>query len=107
LNVFGAYLHGTDTLGLYSMGTGALLASVRPNYHAAFTQADYVIYPWLQASYRYETVTPGDREVPSVRSGVANVSALIRANVKAMAEYQRDLREGRNNTFHTLLRFAF
>ena len=36
-----------------------------------------------------------------------NVSALIRANVKAMVEYQRDLREGENHSLNVLLRFAF
>ncbi len=107
LNVFGAYLRGTDTLNLYGMRSGALLDTIQPNYHASFAQADYVIYPWLQASYRYETVAPGDREVSSLRTGVANVSALIRANIKAMVEYHRDLREGRNYSLNTLLRFAF
>jgi hypothetical protein len=45
--------------------------------------------------------------VPSLKTGVFNVSALIRANVKAMAEYQRDFRQGENNSFGVLLRFAF
>jgi hypothetical protein len=35
------------------------------------------------------------------------VSALIRANIKAMVEYHRDLREGRNYSLNMLLRFAF
>ena len=107
LNVFGAYMRGTDTLNLLGKGAGALLSTINPNYHSSFAQADYMIYPWLQASYRYETVLPGDRDVPSLRANVANVSALVRANVKAMVEYQRDLREGRNHSLNTLLRFAF
>ena len=107
LNVFASYLRGTDTLNLYGIRTGALLDTIEPNYHASFAQADYVIYPWLQASYRYETVTPGDPEAATLKTGVTNVSALIRANVKAMVEYQRDLREGRNHSLNTLLRFAF
>jgi hypothetical protein len=45
--------------------------------------------------------------VPSLRAAVANVSALVRANVKAMVEYQRDLREGQNNSLNGLLRFGF
>ena len=40
--------------------TAALLNTIEPDYHAWFAQADYIIYPWLQATYRYETVTPGD-----------------------------------------------
>jgi hypothetical protein len=107
LNVFGTYLHGTDTLNLYGRRSGALLDTIQPDYHASFAQADYVIYPWLQATYRYETVAPGDRAVASLRTNVINVSALIRANIKAMVEYHRDLREGRNHSLNTLLRFAF
>jgi hypothetical protein len=107
LNVFGVYLHGTDTLRVFDPGTSALLSALEPNFHAWFTQADYVIYPWLQAGYRYETVTPADRSVESLRTGVFDVSALVRANVKAMIEYQRDLRQGENHSLNGLLRFAF
>jgi hypothetical protein len=107
LNVFGVYLHGTDALSVFDATTAALLNAIEPDYHAWFTQADYVIYPWLQAGFRYETLTPADRSVPSVRTGVANVSALVRANVKAMVEYQRDLRQGGNHSLNGVLRFAF
>ncbi len=107
LNVFGAYLHGTDSLNTFEALRGSLINSADPDYHAWFTQGDYLIYPWLQAAVRYETVTPGDRSVPSLRTGVFNVSALVRANVKAMVEYQRDLRKGENHSLNALLRFAF
>jgi len=107
LNVFGAYLHGTDSLRVFNATTATLLHSVEPDYHSWFTQADYLFYPWLQGSFRYETVTPADPSVPSLRTGVFNVSALVRANVKAMVEYQRDLREGDNHTLNAVLRFAF
>ena len=107
LNVFGAYLHGTDSLQGFDATTDARLTAIEPDYHAWFTQADYVIYPWLQAGFRYETVTPADVNVPSLRTGVFNVSALVRANVKAMVEYQRDLRLGENHSLNALLRFAF
>jgi hypothetical protein len=107
LNVFGAYLRGTDTLNTFDATTNLLLNTVSPNYHAWFAQGDYVIYPWLQATARYETVTPADRTVASLRMGVFNVSALVRANVKAMVEYARDLRQGENHSLNALLRFAF
>jgi hypothetical protein len=107
LNVFGAYVHGTDSLQVSDPATATLLSTLEPNYHSWFTQADYLIFPWLQGTFRYETVTPADRSVQSVRTGVFNVSALARANVKAMFEYQRDLREGRNHSINVLLRFAF
>jgi hypothetical protein len=107
LNVFGAYLHGTDALQLTDAESGAVLTEIQPTYHAWFTQADYVIYPWLDASARYETVTPGDASVPSLRTGVFTLNALIRANVKALLEYQRDLREGANHSLNLIVRFAF
>ena len=107
LNVFGAYVHGTDNLQMIDPESLAPLSVINPNFHALFTQADYVIYPWLQAAVRYETLTPADRSVQSLRSGVVNLSALIRANVKGIVEYQRDLREGTNHSLNVFLRFAF
>jgi len=107
LNVFTAFVHGTDTLQQFDPASSVLLAEVQPTYNSWFVQADYVIYPWLQASGRYETVTPGDTTVQSLRTGTFNLSALIRANVKAMFEYQRDLREGQNHSANILVRFAF
>jgi len=106
LNVFGVYLHGSDSLNTFDVKDN-LVTAIEPDFHAFFTQADYLIYPWLQAGYRYEAVTPGDTSVESLRSNVFSVSALIRANVKAMFEYQRDLREGDNHSLSALLRFAF
>jgi hypothetical protein len=117
LNVFGAFVRGTDTLQLFDPDTNAFTGGmVQPHYRAWFTEADYVIYPWLHAAFRYETVRQGDRTVPgfggiqtspSLRTGVFNISALIRANVKGMLEYQRDLREGQNHSLNALVRFAF
>lgn len=107
LNVFGAYVHGTDTLRQFSPDSAEFLGEVKPSYHAWFAQADYVFYPWLLGSIRYETLTPGDRDVESLRTGTASVSALVRANVKAMLEYQRDLREAENHSLNAILRFAF
>jgi hypothetical protein len=107
LNVFGAYVHGKDTLRQYDGTSGDFLTAIEPTYDSWFVQGDYVIYPWLLGSARYETVTPADRSVPSVRTGVFSVSGLIRANVKAMLEYQRDLREAKNHSLDAVLRFAF
>jgi len=107
LNVFGAYVHGTDTLRQFDPDSSALLGEVKPTYHAWFAQADYVFYPWLLGAVRYETLTPGDRGVQSLRTGTVNLSALVRANVKAMVEYQRDLREAKNHSVNAILRFAF
>jgi hypothetical protein len=106
LNVFGVYMHGTDTLQMFDPD-GALLGQIAPSYHAWFTEADYVFYPWLHGAFRYETLTPADPNVASLRSAVFNLSALIRANVKGTLEYQRDLREGRNHSLNAVVRFAF
>jgi hypothetical protein len=107
LNLFGAYVHGTDTLRQFSPDSAEFLGEVKPTYNAWFGQADYVFYPWLLGAVRYETLTPGDRSVQSLRTGVVSVSGLIRANVKAMVEYQRDMREAKNHSFNAILRFAF
>jgi hypothetical protein len=107
LNVFGVYMHGSDSLQVFDAESAALVSTGEPDYHAAFVQADYLFYPWLQGSFRYETLTPADPSVQSRRTGVFNASALIRANVKAMVEYQRDMREGDNHSLNALLRFAF
>lgn len=107
LNVFGAYVHGKDTLRQFDGAAGDFLEEIEPSYNSWFIQADYVFYPWLHGAARYETVTPGDRSVRSLRTGVFSVSGLIRANIKAIAEYQRDLREGENHSLNVILRFAF
>jgi hypothetical protein len=107
LNVFGAYVHGADSLSPFDAASEALLSPLTAHYHAEFVQADYMIYPWLQAAARYETVSPGDTTVPSLRMGVFNLSALVRANVKAILEYQHDLRVGENHSLNALLRFTF
>ena len=107
LNVFGVYLRGTDTLQSFEPGDRAAFSTITPNFHAVFVQADYVFYPWLDGAFRYETLTPADRSAHSLRSTVVNLSALIRANVKGIVEYQRDMREGKNHSLNVLLRFAF
>ena len=107
LNVFGAYVHGKDTLRQFDSESGDFLEEIEPTYNSWFIQADYVFYPWLHGAARYETVTPADRSVRSLRTGVFSVSGLIRANIKAIAEYQRDLREGENHSLNVILRFAF
>jgi hypothetical protein len=107
LNVFGAYVHGKDTLRQFDGESGDFLLEIQPTYDSWFVQADYLFYPWLLGAARYETVTPGDRSVESLRTGVFSVSGLIRANIKAILEYQRDLREATNHSLDVVLRFAF
>ena len=106
LNVFGVALHGTDRLQLLDDATLAEVNETTRTYDAWFAQADYVIRPPFQVSARYENLRVADPTVPSIRTLNANLSLLIRANIKAMLEYHRDLRNSQNYTFATVLRFA-
>jgi hypothetical protein len=107
LNVFGAAVHGTDRLQLRDPDSGVPLDETTRTYDAWFAQADYVITPPFQASLRYENLRVADPTVPSIRTLNANFSFLARANIKAMLEYNRDLRESQNYTLSTVLRFAY
>jgi hypothetical protein len=106
LNVFGVALHGTDRLQLLEDESLAEINETTRSYDAWFVQADYVIRPPFQVSARYENLRVADPTVPSIRALNANFSLLIRANIKAMLEYHRDLRNSQNYTLATVLRFA-
>jgi hypothetical protein len=106
LNLFGVAQHGTDKLQLLDEDSLALVNESKPTYDAWFVQADWVIKPPFQLSARYENLRVGDSTVPSLRILNANFSFLIRANIKAMLEYRRDLRNSQNYTLATVLRFA-
>jgi hypothetical protein len=106
LNVFGAAVHGTDTLQLLDNDTLALVNETKRTYDSWFVQADYVIKPPFQVSARYENLRVADPSVPSIRFLNANLSVLIRANIKVMLEYHLDLRNTENYTLATVLRFA-
>jgi hypothetical protein len=106
LNVFGVALRGTDRLRLLDSG-GAFVSQRSRDYDAWFVQADYVILPPFQVSLRYEDLRPADRTAPRVEALNANFSFLVRANIKLMLEYHRDLKDSRNYQLNTLLRFAY
>jgi len=106
LNVFGVALHGTDKLQLLDNETLAHISETTRSYDVWFGQADYIIKPPFQVSVRYENLRVADPTVPSIRTLNANFSLLIRANIKTMLEYRRDLRKSQNYTLATVLRFA-
>lgn len=106
LNVFGVALTGRDHLNTFDDG-GTLANSASYRYRTGFVQADYVIVPPLQASLRYENVSPADRTASSIRALNASLSYFVYVNVKATVEYHRDLRESKNYDLSTILRFAF
>jgi len=106
LNVFGVVLAGRDHLDTFD-ATNTLIDSSSRKYHTWFVQADYVILPPLQASLRYENLTPADSAAPTTKAVDASLAFFAYANVKTIVEYQRDLHEPKNYTVSTILRFAF
>jgi len=87
---------------------GATVDSASHKFSTWFVQADYVIMPPLQASLRYENVTPpSEAAVQSIRALDAALTYYFYANVKGQLEYRRDLREAKNYELNTFLRFAF
>jgi hypothetical protein len=107
LNVFGVALSGRDRLDTFAEdGTRTNRGNFK--YNTWFVQSDYVILPPLQASLRYESLTPPRAaDTRSLRSLNLGLSYYFYANVKTMVEYHRDLRESKNYTLDTILRFAF
>ncbi len=79
LNLFGAYVHGSDLV----------LASGRGKPHIAtnawFLEGDTVILPWLMSIVRYDQGL-GDRNFLHVKRLVPGVSMMLRANVVLSAE---------------------
>ena len=107
LNVFGVALRGRDRLETFDPA-GARVDAGTHKYSTWFVQSDYVILPPLQASLRYESLTPPSAaEAKSLRALNASLSYFAYANVKLMLEYRRDLRESKNYSLDTILRFAF
>jgi hypothetical protein len=107
LNVFGVALSGRDRLDTFA-ADGSLANTESFRYNTWFIQSDYVIVPPLQASLRYESVSPpGAAEVKPLRALNVGLSYFAYANVKVMLEYRRDLRESKNYSLNTILRFAF
>jgi hypothetical protein len=107
LNVFGVVMHGSDQLQTFDQGTGALFDDSTRSFDAWFAQADYVIRPPFQVSFRYENLNPADTSAGNIRFYNADFSFLTRANVKMMAEYRRDAHESENYNLAGVLRFAY
>ena len=107
LNLFGVVVHGNDKLQLLNPDDLSLVSETSHGYDAWFVEGDYVIRPPFQVALRYEHLSPGDTSVPSLKFLNANFTFLIRANIKAMLEYRRDLRDSQNYALNTIVRFAF
>jgi hypothetical protein len=107
LNLFGVGLTGKDQLRTTYADSGDRVGDVSPTFHSWFLQADYVIRPPFQASLRYEQLQPGDRSVDSIEFLNADFTYLVRANIKAMFEYRRDMQDSQNYQIAGVLRFAY
>lgn len=109
LNVIGGFIAGDDTNAVYEpvedehggddehaeeeddhgIGEIELVRTNDDDYKSAFVEADYVVYPWLQAALRYEWLRPSSTSEGNFKLVTANLTALIRANVKALFEFAR------------------
>jgi hypothetical protein len=78
-------------------------------YNAWFVEGDYVFYPWLMGAVRYEWLEPSDRRRPDFERITANVTVLVRANVKTFLEYQKNIGGDLKDDYllRAVLRFAF
>ncbi|GMR24341.1 MAG: hypothetical protein BMS9Abin37_2872 [Acidobacteriota bacterium] len=127
VNVIAGFTRGRDTLAVLEGTIGDGGEPVEPvedehgesrdleeisvgdfTYKSWFAEADYVFYPWLHGGFRYEWLRPSDRASPNFNRWLVNGTALVRANVKALVEYYRDVSEERDDyVLRWALRFAF
>ncbi len=118
LNVYGVYVYGKDSNLLPVDANGALIplplsgspvpvafvSSEHATYHGGFLQADYMLLPWVMATWRWDSVhSEADRiNALALASGTPYFGAfnstrnrfspgmqfLIHPNIKASFEYQ-------------------
>jgi hypothetical protein len=93
LNLFGAFIRGKDDIQV-EMDPDE---SGEFTYNAWFAEADGVLhYPWLHGALRYEGVDLPHEGLENWERGTVSMTALVRANVKTVLEYTRDLNEAKN-----------
>ena len=109
LNLVAGYVHGRDTLATYEVENDVRSPHEKGkfSYDAWFVEGNYVFYPWLQGALRYEWLRPARQGAPDFKRITPNLTALIRANVKALIQYERDLGESDDYVLLANLRFAF
>ncbi len=98
LNLYGAYIHGTDALWR---------TASRQKTNSCFVEADYVILPPFQLAVRYENLRPGDSSVHPLQFLTTDFSFLVRANIKLIVEARLDLHDTQNYQIATAVRAAF
>ncbi|RLD26729.1 MAG: hypothetical protein DRI75_11125 [Bacteroidetes bacterium] len=93
LNVIGGYLFGVDEDFYVPTGRAGNVKFNR-KYNLFFSEANYMMYPWLAGTLRYEWVKPQDihnglNDYEFFNSGsryILNVTALYTANLKFFVE---------------------
>jgi hypothetical protein len=88
LNLIAGYTNGKDEITEYTQDATNVGKYI---YNTIFLEGDYVVLPWLHAGLRYEWLNPANEDAPNFKRIVPNVTALIRANVKAYFELQRNV----------------
>ncbi len=98
LNLFGGYIFGSDS---------GMDGNVERDteYNLFFTEADYLIYPWLISALRYERVDP--EGIDSFGRVIPHLTVLVRANLKVIAETAFDSDDLEFNNFQWLLEYGF
>lgn len=113
LNLVAGLVRGRDTLAEYEETTDEhgteteFVEEADFTYRTWFVEADYVALPWLHGGLRYEWLDPANQRTPDFKRIVPNVTALIRANVKAYFELQRELGDSDDYVVLGAVRFAF
>ncbi len=100
LNLFGAYMWGETRLDPLSPDHATA------EFTSWFTEADYVIYPWLIGALRYEQVDL-PQPMHDIERWTPHVTALIRANVKFTFDAQLHPKEGIRDRYFFNFAFAF
>ena len=100
LNLFGAYMRGETRLDPLSADHATA------EFTSWFTEADYVIYPWLIGALRYEQVDL-PQPMHDIERWTPHVTALIRANVKFTFDAELHPKEGVRNRYFFNFAFAF
>jgi hypothetical protein len=104
LNLIAGYVNGRDEIAEY-LEEGPDVGKYI--YSTWFVEGDYVLLPWLQPAFRYEWLDPANKNAPNFQRIVPHVTALIRANVKAYAEYQRNVEESDDYALLAGMRLLF
>ena len=123
LNLIAGFVRGRDTIALFELHeeehgeegehveTEELELRFEESftYKGWFTELDYVFLPWLHGGFRYEWLDPPSPGRESFERVTVNGTALVRANVKALIEYQRNIGGAEVDDYMFLwrLRFAF